>query len=333
MGGIEERFRLSIFKPVISPTCYQDESPMGYLIRLAEINGYNTYRKLIVIGGLITYNKIQSHIEACNILKDLSWTGFNEAIKVNKIYHYPIENLSLNSIRYCPLCLKENNYFRLVWQMKTAFICLKHKVWLMDTCPSCKRDIKYSIGLLGKCSCGVELMYQPVVKAPKNVYLLQHYLFGNDLNTTTLVKTPFIQDLNLTITERTEFCLFILRWLPQAIIQRRDSHIRTKFTLDQLREQIISFADLSIQGTSGFWRLIDQLNKLDKKYRLENQLGNLVFIRFYQLFYKKFTDDKFLPFKVLIEKYIKKFWKKQLTNRNILFSLSLIKNHPWIPID
>ncbi|QYN46400.1 TniQ family protein [Gilliamella sp. ESL0405] len=333
MGSIEERCRLSIFKPVISPTCYQDESPMGYLIRLAEINGYNTYRRLIVIGGLITYNKILSHIEACNILKDLSWTGFHEVIKDNKIYHYPIENLSLNSIRYCSLCLKENNYFRLVWQMKTAFICLKHQVWLMDTCPSCKRDIKYSIGLLGKCSCGVELMYQPVIKAPKNVNVLQHYLFGNKLDTTALVKNSFIQDLNLTITERTDYCLFILRWLPQAIIQIRDSHIRTKFTLDQLREQIIVFADMCIQGASGFWCLIDQLNKLDKKYRLENQLGNLVFIKFYQLFYKKFTDDKFLPFKVLIEKYIKKFWKKQLTNRNILFSLSLIKNHPWIPID
>lgn len=332
MGKIAKHYNLSILKPIIRPKCYQDESPIGYLIRLAEVNGYNTYKWLVTIEELIIYSGTPSHVEAYNLLKKIAWTGFNEANEVNKICNNSADNLNLNNVHYCSLCLRENNYFRMNLQMKTAFTCLKHKVWLKDFCPSCNEPIKYSTSLLGKCSCGMVLANQPVEDIPESVYLLQQYLF--DINLVSRSSAYQITDvyLKLTITERTDYFLFMLRWLPKAILERRKSNTYAN-TIKQLRENITTLAKLFMQGTSRFWELIEQLNELDKQYRLENKLEKLVFNKFYQYFYKKFPNNNFLIFRKLIEKYIKKFWKKQLTYRNILFNSDLIKSHPWIPIN
>lgn len=326
-------YQPKIIKPIIAPKCYYDESPKGYLLRLAEVNAYNSYKWLITINGSTAYNKMLSQTEAYKLLKDLSWSGFNNAYYVARVCHYPIESISSNNIRYCPLCLKENNYFRIHWQMKTAFICLKHKVWLKDCCPSCEEPVKYNRSLLGRCYCGAILANQAVKGIPHSVYLLQQYLLDIKLAQTTPPQQMIKTYLKLTMTERTDYCLFMLRWLPTTIIERRKNGVSLYSEINQLREQIIIFADLFIQGASGFWRIVEQLNELDKHYRLENKLEKLVFNKFYQCFYKEFPDRKFLVFRKLIEKYIKKFWKKQLTYRNILFNSNLIKNHPWIPIN
>lgn len=211
MGKIAKHNKLSILKPIIRPKCYQDESPMGYLIRLAEANGYNTYKWLVTIDGVITYSKMLPHIEAYNLLKDLSWTGFNQANEVNKVCNYSADNLNLNNVHYCPLCLKENNYFRINWQMKTAFTCLKHKVWLKDICPSCKEPIKYNASLLGKCPCGMVLANQPVEDIPNSLYLLQQYLFDIDLDSISSTQQTTEAYLKLIITERPEYYLFMSR--------------------------------------------------------------------------------------------------------------------------
>lgn len=326
-------YQAKILEPIIKLKCYKDESPVSYLIRLAKANGYNSYKWLITLDNLVVYNRMLTPIESYHLLKKLVWTGFNEAIEAGKVCSYPIENLNSNNVRYCSLCLKESSYLRIGWQMKTAFICLKHKVWLKDICPVCKLLIKYTTGLLDKCSCGADLTHQSALEATDNVYFLQYYLFNNDLESLPFKVQMILQSSNLTVTEKTDYCFFMLRWLPRYIIERREYKVHNNSIISQLKEQIIDFSDLFMKGASGFWRLINQLNKLDNQYRLENKPEKLLFTNFYQQFYKKFSNDKFLLFKKLIEKYIKNFWKKQLTYRNILFNTALIKNHPWIPIN
>ena len=38
---------------------------------------------------------------------------------------------------FCPLCLSEALYYKTDWGTRLCFICLKHKVLLMDCCPFC----------------------------------------------------------------------------------------------------------------------------------------------------------------------------------------------------
>lgn len=47
-------------------------------------------------------------------------------------------NFSLN---YCPQCLKEAPYHRLLWQIREVTGCQKHRIKLMEHCHSCKQNI------------------------------------------------------------------------------------------------------------------------------------------------------------------------------------------------
>lgn len=42
-----------------------------------------------------------------------------------------------NSINFCPQCLIEKPYYRLIWQVKEIDTCLQHSIKLINKCPSC----------------------------------------------------------------------------------------------------------------------------------------------------------------------------------------------------
>lgn len=46
-------------------------------------------------------------------------------------------------LRYCPVCLKEDNvpYFRKKWRLSFSTACLKHKCFLCDRCPKCGTSV------------------------------------------------------------------------------------------------------------------------------------------------------------------------------------------------
>ena len=64
--------------------------------------------------------------------------------------------------RYCPLCLKEKTYNRLVWRIKNIKICNQHKVKILDKCLLCNNLIKYEeLRELGVCPhCGISLKFK-----------------------------------------------------------------------------------------------------------------------------------------------------------------------------
>lgn len=47
----------------------------------------------------------------------------------------------LPGLKYCPLCLKEEEYFRKEWRLSFYPICIKHKTFLLDRCPNCGKPL------------------------------------------------------------------------------------------------------------------------------------------------------------------------------------------------
>lgn len=41
------------------------------------------------------------------------------------------------AVRFCPYCLREQEYFRKKWRLSFSTACIKHKVFLLDRCPQC----------------------------------------------------------------------------------------------------------------------------------------------------------------------------------------------------
>lgn len=324
-----KQITISLVKPLIFPKCYIDESPIGYLLRLANINNYRSCNWLIENNSITS--KTPTYNVACHLLNNSSWTGFNKKYIAYKLCNYSLKDLQPTILRYCPLCFRENNYYRMIWHLKISVVCLKHKIWLNDFCLHCGQLIKYNYSPFGQCLCGepfsLSVDSYPI---PKGVYDIQYYLLNG---TFTKRKQTFIENLELSLHQRTEFFIFLIRWLPETIHKRRQT--RKYFRFDRLhdfRDSIIQVSEIILSGAIGFRSYLESISELDKEYNPDNKHRRSLFVAFYHSFYKFFPEDNFFIFREIIEDYIKHTWKKQLTQRNTLFNPLTRQRHPWIPI-
>lgn len=53
-----------------------------------------------------------------------------------------ISNMLRDTFCYCPKCLEENPYHRLLWSIRDVSICVKHNMPLVYKCPNCNKEIK-----------------------------------------------------------------------------------------------------------------------------------------------------------------------------------------------
>jgi len=152
---------------------YRDESLLSYIYRLAKDNN-------CPVGWIVKeckldkvykdnyftfdYNDREMELLASAVEMDKStimdMTMSKYYLHFDKNYpsgYFFIQNNFKNGIKYCPLCLKEQNYHRLFWQFNQIKICLNHKVVLIENCPECGRWITIDTIINDKCECGFKI--------------------------------------------------------------------------------------------------------------------------------------------------------------------------------
>ncbi len=65
--------------------------------------------------------------------------------------------------KICPLCLSEQSYVRGIWALTFYTACAKHGLRLVDRCPACKKELKWSRRRVDHCGCGYDLTQAPSV--------------------------------------------------------------------------------------------------------------------------------------------------------------------------
>lgn len=154
---------------------FEDEGLESYLSRLTTLNGYKSigwiYEKanLNVGSKILNLNTVAppTSFHTLGILtenkEDELWkmTFYNE-LPINE--ENDLDKEITNTIKkgaflkynkkYCPLCLREENYFRKVWELTIYNICHKHNCYLIKQCPNCNTHINLRRPPFGKCKCG-----------------------------------------------------------------------------------------------------------------------------------------------------------------------------------
>src|SRR2546423_690370 len=144
-----------------TPVPRPDESLMGYILRLTEENGYNTPSWIFELAGLrvsVAHGGKAALYRAdfdSDTLRSLTGLSLSEIEKLRyriidfgntiQIFNKPV---SANFIRFCfpkicPACLKEDNYYRSVWDLLPYTACPTHRVILIDKCPNCDQRISW----------------------------------------------------------------------------------------------------------------------------------------------------------------------------------------------
>ena len=157
---------------------YEDELLSSLLIRLANANGID------VLKFCSSFNISTSHYPQKNDLDLIDFyplsildigkiaeiNNLDKTILLNKTFLKVIkkftgENFSRvrsftdiirKKLYYCPDCLKENIYYRILWKVEGVNGCLKHNKFLINKCHNCNKDILYKevyvIGLCPHCN-------------------------------------------------------------------------------------------------------------------------------------------------------------------------------------
>jgi hypothetical protein len=186
------------------PKPYEDESLANYLYRLTVEN------KCIlkwILGGR-SLKKGQEYLILNTSVEDKILDSVSEYTELSKetllkmtlnrfnYFHnkYFIEKISesSNNSKFCPVCLRENHYQRLFWQLKVVNMCVKHNTILLDKC-SCGRVSTLEAVITGKCICGSSLKR---LKSRRNKY---RSIYLNQ------IKVDHALGINLN-TEHKEYC-------------------------------------------------------------------------------------------------------------------------------
>ena len=198
-----------------------DESFMGYILRLTELNGYKSPSWLMSSVGLNhslsrhSCSFISESSEPLKLLAGLSGITAPELAQltyqlVNDYQHCSFFGVSIDRHcirpgwpKICPECLRENAYCHRAWECALITVCHIHECMLLDECPNCGRPIMWSRGSVSRCSCKFDWREAPVKSVKEQelkVTRIIHYLCGlpcDEAISSTLAQHNLVPKLSL----------------------------------------------------------------------------------------------------------------------------------------
>ncbi|TXD63268.1 hypothetical protein FUT88_03070 [Ralstonia sp. TCR112] len=168
----------------VRPIPFPGESPAGYLIRVAEGNGFPSVTAMVdglCIGVadegwiIAAYTRAERYAEILGLLginnSNAILLSFDrsgptaESPRLVDGVPYAEQFFSEECGAYCPICLAERRYFRKHWSLKPYAVCQTHSVRLLRDCYACKEQLSPLRGSLCTCKCGADLAYGPQIVA------------------------------------------------------------------------------------------------------------------------------------------------------------------------
>lgn len=129
----------SVFALPVRPRPIDGELSIGYLCRVAMVNGYEDMRVLCraisdkgisIVGAL----RLDSH-EIGRLFGPLPRFCISGLPTTSDI---TVEHFNHHYLRWCPACLRGRGYFSGAWGLKLCCVCVQHRVRLVENCPSCQ---------------------------------------------------------------------------------------------------------------------------------------------------------------------------------------------------
>jgi TniQ len=166
-------------------TCFAGESFAGYLLRLAEANGYAGIGGFLLAAGLPISRKLQGDL--LNVRANGSQLARLARMAVGQADHltgFQIELFRASSLSadnsvdaawidecrvsrdalmsdiasICGPCLAENGFAREEWDLGPITVCTRHQIMLRDRCSACAAPITWKRHFLTACdACGGDL--------------------------------------------------------------------------------------------------------------------------------------------------------------------------------
>lgn len=174
------------------PGCYRNlpvetgESLPGYLLRLAEANGYRGILPLLQATGTWTSKngysfRLRTRPELLATIGRMAVSDprhlENHAVKELKGQTYLFHNILMDGdailserAQVCPQCLDEDGFVKEELELAPVTTCNRHKAQLVDACSACGTPLTWKRPSLMHCGkCGADLRLQPAAPVEPGV--------------------------------------------------------------------------------------------------------------------------------------------------------------------
>ncbi len=151
-----------MLKFLIRPTWLEGESWPGYLLRFANSNHLNGIERLAAHLKLTPKTMLASSPRQICQMLGIPSTAPDLATPVGKVRLKRLVRLSdaRRSLygRICPLCISGFTvpHIPAIWDLSVNLRCEIHRVFLLDQCPACGKQISYKRRRLTHCDCGFQ---------------------------------------------------------------------------------------------------------------------------------------------------------------------------------
>lgn len=156
---------------------WSDESFIGYLLRLTELNRCETLSWILQLAQIKSY--VRSNLsfafdntlqlsplsQLCGVDTDKLSTLLYQSAERSKrrmgdcqVFNSAVPQYMIR-LRYpkvCPACLNKSVYARKIWDLAPVTACPIHKRVLLDQCPRCMRRISWARRSVSQCRCGYD---------------------------------------------------------------------------------------------------------------------------------------------------------------------------------
>lgn len=142
---------------LLRPPSYLDESALGYLARVAFVNGHRSVQDVLGLSRQkVTLLELadRTGIPIISLRRAAPpwpawivdrWGAVGSSIRFDS---------NLRRMRFCPFCFAEEAYFRRAFLNLFSVACPTHRVSLRDSCDQCGRAFEWRYAAFGECKCG-----------------------------------------------------------------------------------------------------------------------------------------------------------------------------------
>jgi TniQ len=300
----------------VRPRPYVDELTHGFLVRVAQANGYEKPSLLL---SIMRHKGVKGNVALRHSLRltegeysclagpwpqscgcdDKLLIGLNRADYTQTFF------------RWCPLCLIETPYLRSAWAIKFGVTCLNHGSYLIDSCPRCHCQQRVENFAKLRCACGHSLTACDVLLAPADVLELQA-VFLTNAGFTLIRGIPQLKP-----------AAWVLLYVRIAELIAPNRHGRTG-PLAGLHRLSIAVAVVErtaqflMNGANGLHSLLAEIQaKRVTSFSLVQTFGRL-----YRWLYADLASSEFAFLREAFERYLREHWWGLVCRRNQRISSS-----------
>lgn len=311
----------------VRPQPIAKEAASGYVIRVAQANGFATPRQL--------WHALQSGRYQTPFDELIDRAGISirqRRYLLGPLPHYwkspgnlgpglAINDYNHSLMRWCPLCLEASPHLRGVWGLKLQCTCARHRILLAARCPACGATQRFERSDIARCHCGARLAAAERVNAPLSLCRICVWL----ANGSVADASRQFHGLNAAEWHR------LVRYLGQFTADsqpQRPGQIAGLHRLE-LATSVIANASHLLEG----WPLqFNEVLSAIKEREPVTQSLPRSFGRLYRVLYRDLQAPCFQFLRDAFEAYLHDNWWGFVSKRNRSLRADTVANHPRLTL-